>query len=132
MDASGYGYRLPLTLAPVHWLAPLHPAVHGFALSPQQVRSDDYGRDAVPLVLEGPLAADSEAELHRLAGEVRAWVRRAAWLQRRVDGAVTPLLDGSDIELTPDGPASRKGKLRCVFVQADRRWLNPQGVEVTG
>ena len=132
IDAQGYGYRLPLTLVPGHWLAPLHPNVRGFVMNPQQVRTDDYGRDAVPLVLEGTLRADTEAELHRLAGEIRAWVRRAAWLQRRTDGAITRLLEGNDIEFTPDGAASRKGKLRVVLVQADRRWLDPHGQEVTG
>lgn len=131
IDAAGFAFRLPCTLKPGHWLGPLHPTVHGFPLSRQQVRTDDYLRDAVPLVLEGTLRAATESELHEKAATIREWVRRAAWLQRR-DEAVTRLLEGNDIELVPENNKSNVAKLRVVLVQAERLWYAPDGREITG
>ncbi|KQR40739.1 hypothetical protein [Deinococcus sp. Leaf326] len=128
---DGYGYQLPGTLEPSHWLGALHPAVHGFPLSDVQVRTDDYKRDAVPLSLAGDIHLGTETTMHDLAAEIQYWVQLARWLQR-ADRAVTRLLEGNDIELGPSGKKSKNATLRVVVVQQDRRWFGPDGREVTG
>lgn len=130
IDAEGYAHPLPCTLRPSHWLGSLHPRVHGFIMNTGQVRTDDYGRDAEPLQLEGDLKTDSPVTLHAQADNLREVVRRARWLHREDTGASTRLLEGNDIELDPKTPLH--SRLRVVLVQADRRWFGPDGREVSG
>lgn len=130
IDAEGYAHPLPCTLRPGHWLAGLRPRVHGFAMNPAQVRTDDYGREAAPLVLEGDLKTASPAQLHTQADNLREVVRRARWLHREETGASTRLLEGNDIELDPKTPLH--SRVRMVLVQADRRWFGADGREVSG
>ena len=128
ITADGYPVPLPCSLTPSHWLAGLHPNVHGFTLSDEQVRTDDYLRDAVPLVLEGELRGETpQAVLHQ-AHQLQQWVRQLAWLQRPGDGWATPLLEGSDLEFKP-GANARKGSVRIVLVQERRVWYGPNGEE---
>lgn len=131
IDAAGYAHPLPCSLRPEHWLGSLHPDVHGFTFSSLQVRTDDYRRDAQPLVLSGSISAKTPAELHDLATNLRVWVQGARWLQRSETGAVTRLLEGGDIESRP-GKTPLLAELRVVLVQADRRWLDANGKEVSG
>lgn len=129
ITADGYGIPIPCALAPSHWLAQLHPNVHGFTLSDEQVRTDDYLRDAVPLVLEGEIRANTPAELFAQVKNLQQWVRKFAWLQRPDDGWVTPLEPGNDLELKAGNKAHR-GTIRLVLVQSRRAWISPDGLEV--
>lgn len=129
ITADGYGIPIPCALAPSHWLAALHPSVHGFTLSSEQVRTDDYLREAVPLILEGDVRANTPAELFTLVKNLQQWVRRFVWLQRPDDGWVTPLAEGNDLEFQA-GDKAHKGKLRVVLVQSRRVWISPDGLEV--
>lgn len=124
------GYRLPEGLIPSFWVGSLRPTVHSFVLSDRQVRTDDFGREAAPLVLEGRLRGINEADMREKFTEIQLWVRQFRWLQRGVDGWVTPLLEGSDVELLPDGNKSNIARLRLVFVQEKRVWYSPDGREV--
>ena len=127
VTAAGYPVPLPCSLMPSHWLAALHPNVHGYTQSSEQVRTDDYLRDAVPLVLEGEIRGETPADALRQAHELQHWVRQLAWLQRP-DGWVTPLLEGNDLE-TKVGKNAKAIGIRVVLVQQKRIWYGPNGEE---
>lgn len=128
VTAAGYPIPLPCSLMPSHWLAGLHPNVHGLPMSDEQVRTDDYRRDAVPLVLEGELRGETPADALHQAHQLQLWVRQLAWLQRPADGWVTPLLEGTDMEIKV-GQNAKKVSLRIVLVQQRRVWYGPGGEE---
>ena len=132
IDDDGYACPLPQTLKPSSWLASLHPTVHGLPMNDEQVRTDDYRRNAEVLKLEGKLYGETEDDLHAQAGVIRYWVQRMRWLQRAARASLV-LLDGSDIELEPDGTKSNIATLRVLVVAKNRKWINPvTGEEVTG
>lgn len=128
---AGFGFPLPATLKPAYWLAALEPNVHRFPMSSRQTRTDDYGRAAGGLMLEGDFMGQTETQMHEGAGFIRGFVIQAAWLQR-ANRASLELLPGSDIELKPNGESSRKATLGILVAAEDQEWIAPDGRRVTG
>ena len=135
ITTDGFAFPLPHSLTPQTWLSPLQLTVYGFPFSTKQVRTDDYGRTAGGLYLSGRLTGPetrmTETGMHLEAERIRAFVQKAAWLQRS-DRASLELLPGSDIDLKPDGKNSAVAVLDVVVVARNRKWIGADGREVTG
>lgn len=128
---SLYAFPLPDPLKPGYWVSPPSPAVHGFPMSSQQVRTDDYQRTAEVFRLECKLRAPTEQALIEMTERYGMIVRDAFYLQRAGWGLLQ-LLEGSEVDLKPDGNKSNEGIFGVTLAAQNRKWLRPDGSVILG